>query len=176
MSIISTYTGKEFDLADPQPEMFDIVDIARGLSNQGRFAGHTDKFYSVAQHSTQVADVVEAEFKLAALLHDLSEAYLCDIPAPLKAMLPEYQKVEAKVMQAGLAAFGLDETIPVEVKTADLRMLVTEHNQLRKNLPGWGVGGVLFRDMLGYPIQIHASRSLSAEIVFLTLYRELTAV
>src|SRR4051812_33702567 len=70
-------------------------DIGHALSNLCRFTGHTARFYSVAEHSLHVWAAVLNLFKgtkrdgLYALLHDASEAYLVDIPRPLK-QLPEF--------------------------------------------------------------------------------------
>lgn len=71
------------------PSGLGIGDIAGALSNICRFNGHTDKFYSVAAHSMLVADKVPGgpETKLIALLHDAAEAFVGDMPSPLKACL-----------------------------------------------------------------------------------------
>src|SRR5271156_4912831 len=79
---IQTFTGKKFYPFNPKPQDIDIRDIAHALSNICRFTGHTKRFYSVAEHSRNVAKLVPAHMKLQALLHDASEAYLCDIARP----------------------------------------------------------------------------------------------
>ena len=79
MSWIQTFQGKAFDPFAPRPADISHFDIAHALSNICRFTGHTNTFYSVAQHSVQVALLVPRPMQLAALLHDASEAYLCDI-------------------------------------------------------------------------------------------------
>ena len=61
---ILTYSGIEFWPLDPRPEDVRIEDIAHALSMQCRFAGHCDRFYSVAEHSIRVADLVPREDKL----------------------------------------------------------------------------------------------------------------
>jgi hypothetical protein len=68
---------------DPDPEQLDIRDIARALAKRCRFGGHCRVFYSVAQHSVIVSELVEqrggdVEDVFAALMHDASEAYLGD--------------------------------------------------------------------------------------------------
>ena len=45
---IRTYTGRYFDILNPQAKDVSIIDIA--LSQLCRFTGHTEEFYSVAQH------------------------------------------------------------------------------------------------------------------------------
>ena len=90
---------------------WDLVDIATGLARQCRYNGQypiTKGFYSVAEHSVILSKFVEDVFGkdkdacLYALLHDASEAYLSDIMTPFKALMPEYKKIEAKVMDAVL--------------------------------------------------------------------------
>lgn len=86
---IVTSSGRQFSYLDPRPHMIDICDIAHALSQICRFNGHTSLFYSVAQHSLLVADkmIGSAGERLAGLLHDAAEAYVCDIPSPLKVLL-----------------------------------------------------------------------------------------
>lgn len=130
MSWILTSTGKHFDLIDPQPEMINILDIAHGLSNCCRFAGHSRYFYSVAQHSTLASQIVPEGFELEALLHDASEAYLGDVTRPLKQLLPNYRAIEKKVEAAIRAAFGLPSIQSDAVGHADRVMLATERRDL----------------------------------------------
>lgn len=88
---IETYTGGFFDYREPSVADITIEDIARSLSMSVRFRGHLSSFYSVAEHSVKVRQlVVEAgrpDLGLAALLHDAHEAYVGDIPTPLKVAL-----------------------------------------------------------------------------------------
>lgn len=84
MTWILTRSGRKFDLARPTADMVDPADIAHSLSMQCRFNGHTSRYYSVAQHSYLVADLVPAEDQLAGLLHDATEAYVGDLVRPLK--------------------------------------------------------------------------------------------
>jgi sialic acid synthase SpsE len=78
-------------------EKITIEDIAHALSNQCRFSGHVERFYSVAQHSVLVASF--SKNKLAGLLHDASEAYLVDVPRPIKPEFPAYAEIEKNIMQ-----------------------------------------------------------------------------
>jgi uncharacterized protein len=103
---ILTYTGKLVAPFNLKPEDVCIEDIAHSLSLQCRFNGHCEKFYSVAEHCVHMADL--CMFSLVALMHDASEAYLLDIPKPLKE-LPEfafYRKIEAEVQ--GIIERALD--------------------------------------------------------------------
>jgi hypothetical protein len=116
---IRTYTGKYLDVFNPDPEQIDILDIAHALANTCRFGGHTREFYSVAQHSIMVAELVPPELKLQALMHDAAEAYLTDIPTPIKKRLPGYVELEDNLMKVIAARFGFDWPMADEVKAAD---------------------------------------------------------
>jgi len=127
-------SGRRISLIDPDPSCFDIEDIAHALSMINRFNGNLPVNYTVAAHSTLVARLVSEEVQLAGLLHDASEAFLCDLPSPLKALVPEYRKIEERVQAAIHVAFGLPAILPAawqeEIKRADLMMLATEKQQL----------------------------------------------
>jgi uncharacterized protein len=130
---IQTYCGVEFYPFDPRPEDIQIVDIAHALSMQCRYAGHVREFYSVAEHSVRVAELLPRELQLWGLLHDASEAYLVDLPRPIKRHSEIgrlYQAAEANLMSAICARFGLDQTEPEAVGRADKAMLCHEARAL----------------------------------------------
>ena len=112
---LSTYTGKKFYPYDPRPEQICIEDIAHGLSMLCRFVGQCRFFFSVAEHSIAVARLLPANLKLFGLLHDASEAYLADLPRPVKAGLPEYKAIEANVERVIAEKFELPFPMPPEV-------------------------------------------------------------
>lgn len=126
---IVTFTGHRIDLSDPDRWLnaWDEVDIAHALSHLCRFGGHVRGFLSVAQHSLNVARRCAPEYRLYALLHDAAEAYILDIPRPLKSSLvfrsaqgdKTYRKLEDEILQAILWHFGLTMPIPNAVKRAD---------------------------------------------------------
>ena len=121
---IETASGLKYHFLDPQPDEIDIQDIAFALSNKSRFSGHT-QFFSVAEHSVCVAYRLPAHLRLAGLLHDAAEAYLGDIPSPLKAVLPDYKKLEKLNEQAIEKKFNV--TLSNEqIKRADRNALFTE--------------------------------------------------
>jgi hypothetical protein len=101
---IMTYTGKHFTPFDPKIEAIDILDIAHALSNICRFGGHCSEFYSVAEHSILVSVLCPPELKLAGLLHDAAEAYLGDIPTPLKSLA--FRGAEIKLMEVIYRKYG----------------------------------------------------------------------
>ena len=125
---MQTYTGKIFYPLEPVIADIDIEDIAAALSKQCRFGGHCGKFYSVAEHCCHVADYAPQSYKIEALLHDASEAYLVDIPRPIKAFMPEYLRIEDNLMKCITKRF--DFLYPVtEVKEIDNRILSDERDQ-----------------------------------------------
>ena len=97
---IQTFTGRMFWPIDPQPDEVDIEDIAHALSNVCRFCGHTREFYSVAQHSVLVSEIVPAAFALEGLLHDATEAYISDVARPVKPYLTNYKEIEINLYRA----------------------------------------------------------------------------
>lgn len=125
-------SGRYFNLARPNPDDVDIADIAHALSRICRFTGHvtTIENYSVAQHSVLVSHLVPPQFALQGLLHDAPEAYIGDISAPLKRMLPDYQAIERRVEQSVFEKFGLPLELDATVKYADLVMLSTEKRDM----------------------------------------------
>lgn len=127
---IETYSGKRIYFMNPEPEMFEIEDIAHALSQNCRWTGHCKEFFSVAEHSIWVSRLVPAEMKLAALMHDASEAYLTDVAAPIKPYLTSYYDIEAKIMKALSIKFGFQYPLPSEVKRADTILLSEEAYQL----------------------------------------------
>jgi hypothetical protein len=133
---IRTVSGRYVNLVDPDPETFDIEDIAHALSNIPRFGGHLPIFYSVAHHSVTVARMMHRLTKaerFQGLMHDASEAYLLDIPAPLKAHIPDYCAIEERMMVRLAGHFGFGWPLSANVKTADKRALEEEWEYLMLN-------------------------------------------
>jgi len=115
-------------------------------------------FYSVAQHAVLVHDlVVEAghpELAATALHHDSAEAYVCDLPSPLKALLQAkgnhaYRDAADRLDEAIASALGHEPSPSgAEIKLADLRALLIEAAEL---LPDRGEGSGLTSAPAGSP-------------------------
>lgn len=164
-----TYSGKRIDILDAKPDQVCIEDIAHALSLQCRFGGHCPVHYSVAQHSVLVASQVSQKNKLTGLLHDAPEAYLIDLPRPVKRMMPEYRSIEDRLYSVLAAKFGLADPIPQEVKDADTGILAAEAVQLMKTPPSeWGLPEPL-------PVVIDPWDAETAKRIFLQAYALLTA-
>ena len=155
--------GGGLEVFDPNPDDFDLEDIAWGLSRQCRFAGQIRRdieFYSVAQHSVEVADWVSHYYRmqvtpndpktarnqlltvLEALLHDATEAYLSDVVSPVKRTytFEGYRGIEANLDVALRGKYGLPLRMSPLVKRADMIMLATEKRDLMKEgiATDWG--------------------------------------
>lgn len=126
MSVICTSSGVAFDVAAPEVEMVNLEDIAHALAHTPRFGGHAGAFYSVAAHSVAVSYQVPQEQAVAALLHDAAEAYLGDIPTPIKRLLPDYQALYSKVEEVVARRFGVATFNTPEIKEADAYALAVE--------------------------------------------------
>jgi len=136
---LQTFSGGQFWPMDPRPAEVAIDDIAHALSNLCRFAGHCLEFYSVAQHSVLVSYYVPREHAFQSLLHDAAEAYLADIPRPVKLELPEYRALEKRVQAVIYRRFRLPAEEPPCIKAADDRVLAQEHRDLMVVTPyDWG--------------------------------------
>lgn len=139
---MQTYTGRAFWPLDPRAKDVDIVDIAHALAHQCRYAGHCNAFYSVAQHSVLVAQAVPEDIRLEALLHDASEAYLVDVPRPVKRFLLGYREAEERVERAIAARFGLAYPWDARIKEVDDRILHDERAALMGDAPrDWNLQG-----------------------------------
>jgi 5'-deoxynucleotidase YfbR-like HD superfamily hydrolase len=172
-SWIQTYTGRKVYPLALQPSDVCIEDVAHHLARIGRFTGATkgDDAYTVAQHSVLVSIYCEPAAALWGLLHDASEAYLLDLPRPLKRdpRFAFYVHAEHDAMDVITTRFGLLNEMPASVKEADSRMLATEARDLMSPLhPEW-------RNMAEpYRRRIFPLRAIDAEEMFLMRFRMIT--
>ena len=170
-----THTGKHVHPLSPSPSEISIFDVAHALSQICRFVGHTTAFYSVAQHCVLVSEHVPQEDALWGLLHDASEAYLCDLPAPIKRD-PEmsiYRIAEDRLMLAVCDRYSLPPEMPRSVKIADKVLLATEFRDVTTmDDPDWIRRECGFEPLSDYHIASWAPSF--AESMFLDRFEELT--
>ena len=145
---MQTWSGRQFWPLDPRVEDIDLRDIAHSLSMQCRYAGHCRTFYSVAEHSVLMARWMLdrdgfAGFAPWALLHDAPEAYLVDVPRPVKPFLVGYNEIEDRLMSVIAEAFGLryagPGALPAIVKQVDNSILADEYPQLMVQSVPWNL-------------------------------------
>jgi 5'-nucleotidase len=141
---LQTVSGRWVNPFDPDPKQLDAGDIARALANQCRFGGHCNVFYSVAQHSVIVSQLVEerggdVEDVFAALMHDATEAYLGDMPHPIKHRSPlgaAFKEAEDHLEAAIRDRFAIRPDVP-EIKRADRALLATERREFSAESWHW---------------------------------------
>jgi len=138
---IGTYTNKKFYFLDPKPEQICIEDIAQALSMSCRFSGHVSTFYSVAEHCCIIADLVHKADKdrqevMSALLHDASEAYICDIPRPIKPHLNNYFDMELKIEKVIQKKYNIAPKTDL-INYYDHHICGEEARQLFLHAPDW---------------------------------------
>ena len=141
---IQTLSGRRVNPLDAAPEDIDPADIARALANTCRFGGHSRAFYSVAQHSAIVADLLEQagatpDELMAALLHDAAEAYLGDLPHPIKhrSELGAHFKQAEKRLEAVIERrFELPDAA-ARIKAIDRALLATERRRFSRVTWNW---------------------------------------
>jgi 5'-deoxynucleotidase YfbR-like HD superfamily hydrolase len=126
-------SGRRLDLLDPSPLDVELEDIAHGLARVARWNGQTigNHAYSVAQHTLLVADIatvtapqLDAQGRLALMLHDAPEYVIGDMISPFKALIGgDYKTVEARLLGAIHRRFGVRTPVPEKtleaIKDAD---------------------------------------------------------
>lgn len=137
---VETFSGSYVDVNRPKPDTIYLRDIAHALSNICRYGGHSKHFYSVAQHSVFCAERVRRcgggrLQQIAALHHDDAEAFLGDIPRPLKPLLgAAYERLTNRMDQAIITALSLpvgkEDLHATKVKEADNWSLFVEAKHL----------------------------------------------
>ena len=149
---VQTYNGNPFFFDDPDNEYskIDIRDICTHLARIPRGLGGWSPSISIAEHSVAVSYIVEAlggdkTDQLYGLLHDAHEAYVGDMPAPLKNYL--YNKLgfdmkafESEVQERIEKALKLPprgELTRETVRLADIYSLHAERNICARSNLSW---------------------------------------
>lgn len=135
---ILTYSGAFVNPLNPSKDEIVLEDIAHPLSHICRFNGHSKSFYSVAEHSVRVSELLESrdfpvETLLVGLFHDASEAYIGDVSYPIKHgsdIGESYKEVEHRLEEVIFEKFGLPYPPTEEIKWADTVLLHTEQRDL----------------------------------------------
>jgi 5'-nucleotidase len=170
MDWIQTYTGRKFYPLAPAVGDFDIRDIAHSLSLLCRFNGHCQGFYSVAEHSVRVSRLLGRNLRLWGLLHDAGEAYLSDLPRPVKKQMPWFKDMEDRILEQAMRSFGLPWPMPAAVKLADDQLLATEARDLMCPPPtDWGLTAPPLEERINHPLG-----PSEAEQLFLATYNTYT--
>lgn len=135
MTWMLTHTGRKVHPAQLSAADVSIEDIAHHLAHICRFSGACSRFYSVAEHSLLVADILAywgepADVHLQGLMHDAPEYLLGDLSTPLKRQMPDYRAIERRNWLAICEAFELEYTLHPAVKRADLTALAIERRDL----------------------------------------------
>lgn len=129
----NTVSGRKIDLNNPTGQMINISDIAHGLAHICRFGGHTQHYYSVAQHSILVMKLAPQHLKFAALMHDAPEAYLGDVIKPLKNIIgTAYTDIEHKFETLICERFGVSQEDVKAIKPYDKEAIEIEHEYFFK--------------------------------------------
>lgn len=193
---VETFTGLYVDTERPQASTIDLHDIAHALAQTCRYGGHTSTFYSVAEHAVLVSRRLEAlgqpkHVCLAGLHHDDAEAYLGDIPRPLKIHLGARYRVLSDRMDEAIVQALLFQHLPgprasdfhaPEVKEADNWALFIEARHLLPsrgiNWSGsaedWDLGTAASTSKRTPPYWTAGLSPSDAEGLFLTRHYELT--
>lgn len=139
--VIRTFTGAYVDVLNITPDDIFYEDIIVPLTRICRYGGHIATHYSVAEHSIYVSNMLlrlhgDKDVALAGLLHDAAEAYIGDIPRPLKET-PAFhyyadteKRINSCIEQKYHLQVGLDDP---QVKEIDREIVGWEMAMFRDN-------------------------------------------
>lgn len=175
-------SGEYFDYVNPNSDVLTIEDYAAGLAFQSRFQGqcarsNTERiYYSIAQHAVIGSYQIEPEHAYEFLMHESGESVCGDMVRPLKQLVPEFLTVEHRCEGVINERFSVTVRAPELVKQVDLRMWITERNQLM-NWDGKPWRGENFGDptkqIMPFDIVIHPVGPHEAYELFLARWQEL---
>ena len=141
---MQTYTGRQFFPLDIRAEDLVIEDIAHALGQLCRYNGHTNDFYSVAEHSVLMTRHAmnlgwPSATLRAVLMHDAAEAYIGDYPQAVKRVIPGIKELEGRIEAALTEKFCLDqsEETKAQIKELDRRIIKNERQALMPGSHPW---------------------------------------
>lgn len=161
---IETFSGKQISYVEPDVNQICIEDISHALAHICRFNGHSVRMYSVAEHCCLMADYAASTGKyhsyevIEVLMHDAAEAYITDIPRPLKLLLPDFKLIEERLEIKIAKRFNMLYPRDPYIKELDNRILLDEREQvMNKSQHHWNLIG--------------ATEPLGVEVRFWTPYQ-----
>ena len=107
------------------------------------------------------------------LLHDAAEAYLGDLPTPLKGHLGDFRDREKTLLAVIVAKYGLEPDEPASVKDADRAMLIVERQVLMAGNLRWPGDGRSPPAITADPADIKKWDPSTATDEFMTRFHEL---
>jgi hypothetical protein len=167
---ITTYSGAKFFIDQYNIQDIPIEDIAHALSMNCRFNGHLSEYYSVAEHSIVVSHLVDRDCALEGLLHDITEAFIPDMPRPFKTLITGFEEYEKNLWWAAADHFGLSPNLPENVKYIDKNIVRDEAQRFYSSPPDWIN---FYESVCPQAVLIGMSPSI-AKMEFLARFKELT--
>jgi len=151
MTWSQTASGGRWEYTNPAAENVEWADVAHALAHICRFGGHTQMFYSVAEHCCRVHDwlitqPVPRSVRLVGLLHDAHEFVIGDIPTPLANvlgadMIRDLKAThDAAIFARAKLPYPWDDETKTWVKRADAVMLMSERDALLVRGDPWPDG------------------------------------
>lgn len=162
-SAIQTFTGVFVDVFNPDPNEIAIEDIAHALANQCRFSGHTNPRWSVASHCLLVCGLLAEQHKLAGLLHDGAEAYLVDLPRPIKRhpSMSIYRELDAMTEFVIASKYGVEYPWNEAVHYADRIAIWAEADLFMHGTDDWEE----YRPQIHHRDDVAHAKALIAELI-----------
>lgn len=150
----------------------DVDDMAYALASIRRYGGHADPRINVAQHSLTVAALAADPFE--GLLHDAHEAYITDMPKPIKVQLPDYNMLEGVAASVVRKYFGLPEQLHPTTTYADMCTLFWEaYWIIHSKGEGWYKRDVYLQDwMSSHELVVLSDRIAEEEFKLAVLFMQ----
>lgn len=147
---LQTRQGQIYDLVSPKLETIILSDVCFHLERINRYSGAVD--YTVAEHLVycyeRTKDMPEV-VRRAVIAHDLHEAFIGDVPSPVKKALgaawTDFEKVHEDAFHARFNIYT-DPEIQKVVRIVDARALLSERRDLLQGYEAkpWGIPGEPF--------------------------------